>query len=99
MLSGPGLVIGPIGSPTLRRVAPRVQVGNMSTKQTLSGNGREYPLGEFEHMVLLAILQQENNIPRSAELLELLVSKFPQKKDYWSLLMATYLTAAVDPAH
>ena len=29
----------------------------MSTKQTNSGAGREYPLGEFEHMVLLAILQ------------------------------------------
>jgi PadR family transcriptional regulator, regulatory protein PadR len=29
----------------------------MSTKQTLPGEAREFPLGEFEHMVLLAILQ------------------------------------------
>ena len=29
----------------------------MSTKQTHSGDGRDYLLGEFEHMVLLAILQ------------------------------------------
>jgi PadR family transcriptional regulator PadR len=29
----------------------------MSTSQTHSAAGREFPLGEFEHMVLLAILQ------------------------------------------
>jgi PadR family transcriptional regulator PadR len=29
----------------------------MSTKQTLRDGVREFPLGEFEHMVLLAILQ------------------------------------------
>jgi Tfp pilus assembly protein PilF len=46
------------------------------------------------YMLLLAIYQQENDMVRSAELLELLVKKFPQKRDYWPLLMATYLNIA-----
>lgn len=47
-------------------------------------------------MLLLAILQQENDTVRSAELLELLVKKFPTKKDYWPMLMATYLNLAAN---
>jgi tetratricopeptide (TPR) repeat protein len=46
------------------------------------------------YMLLLAILQQENDVERSADLLELLVKKFPQKRDYWPLLMSTYLNLA-----
>lgn len=46
------------------------------------------------YMLLLAIYQQENDMVRSSEFLELMVNKFPQKKDYWPLLMATYLNLA-----
>ncbi len=46
------------------------------------------------YVLLLAILQQENDAVHSAELLELLVKQFPQKKDYWPSLWATYLNMA-----
>lgn len=46
------------------------------------------------YMLLLAILQQENDITRSAELLELIVKKYPEKKDYWPLLTSMYLNLA-----
>ncbi len=46
------------------------------------------------YVLLLAILQQENDSVRSAETLELLVKNFPQKKDYWPSLWATYLNMA-----
>ena len=46
------------------------------------------------YVLLLAILQQENDSVRSAEILELLVSQYPQKKDYWPSLWATYLNMA-----
>lgn len=44
--------------------------------------------------LLLAILQQENDIVRAAEVLELIVKQFPTKKDYWPQLWATYLNLA-----
>ena len=43
------------------------------------------------YVLLLAILQQENNIAQASEVLELLVKQYPTKKDYWPTLMATYL--------
>lgn len=46
------------------------------------------------YLLLMAILQQENDMQRSAEVLELFLKKFPQKKDYWQPLMATYLNIA-----
>jgi predicted Zn-dependent protease len=46
------------------------------------------------YVLLLAILQQENDSVASAELLEMLVKMFPQKKDYWPSLWATYLNMA-----
>ena len=46
------------------------------------------------YMLKLAILQQQNEIQKSGEILELIVKKFPGKKDYWPLLMATYLNLA-----
>lgn len=42
----------------------------------------------------LAIAQQEGNYPRLAELLEVLVKQYPQKKDYWSQLENIYLNLA-----
>lgn len=48
------------------------------------------------YFLLLAILQQENDIVRSAEVLELIVKQFPTKKDYWPQLWATYLNLASD---
>ncbi len=46
------------------------------------------------YVLLLAILQQENDAVHSAETLELLVKQYPQKKDYWPSLWATYLNMA-----
>lgn len=46
------------------------------------------------YVLLLAILQQENDSQHSAEVLETLVKNFPQKKDYWPSLWATYLNMA-----
>jgi Tfp pilus assembly protein PilF len=46
------------------------------------------------YMLLMAILQQENDHVRSAEILELMVNKFPDKRDYWPALMGTYLNIA-----
>lgn len=48
------------------------------------------------YFLLLAILQQENDIVRAAEVLELIVKQFPSKKDYWPQLWATYLNLASD---
>ncbi len=48
------------------------------------------------YFLLLAILQQENDTARSAEVLELIVKQFPTKKDYWPQLWATYLNLAND---
>ncbi len=46
------------------------------------------------YVLLLAILQQENDMVRSAETLEIMVKEYPQKKDYWPSLWATYLNMA-----
>jgi len=48
------------------------------------------------YFLLLAILQQENDTARSADVLELIVKQFPTKKDYWPQLWATYLNLAND---
>jgi tetratricopeptide (TPR) repeat protein len=53
------------------------------------------------YQLLLALVQQENDYARSAELLELSVAKFPGKNTYWPILMASYLQLAgleKDPA-
>ncbi|MSU22304.1 MAG: hypothetical protein EXS32_00590 [Opitutus sp.] len=46
---------------------------------------------EMFYMLLSAIQQQEGDNVHAAETLELLVKGFPQKKDYWPQLWATYL--------
>ena len=46
------------------------------------------------YALLLVILQQEADLKRAAEVLELLVKQFPQKKGYWPTLMAFYLNMA-----
>ncbi|MBI5771633.1 MAG: tetratricopeptide repeat protein [Verrucomicrobia bacterium] len=46
------------------------------------------------YALLLSILQQENDFARSAEIIELLLKQNPQKKDFWAVLMATYLNLA-----
>lgn len=46
------------------------------------------------YVLLLAILQQQNDVVRSAEILELLVKQYPAKKDYWPSLWASYLNMA-----
>ena len=48
------------------------------------------------YFLQLAILQQENDTARSAEMLEMIVKQFPTKKDYWPQLWATYLNLAND---
>ncbi len=56
---------------------------------------------EGYYQLLLALVQQENDYPRSAELLELTIQKFPGKTTYWPVLMASYIQLAgqeKDPA-
>jgi hypothetical protein len=46
------------------------------------------------YMLYLAILQQQNETERAADMLELIVKKFPGKKDYWPALLGSYLNLA-----
>jgi tetratricopeptide (TPR) repeat protein len=46
------------------------------------------------YQLLLALVQQENDYAKSAELLELVIAKFPGKTSYWPILMASYLQLA-----
>ena len=46
---------------------------------------------ESFYQLLLALQQQQNDLAGSAELLELLLQKSPNKKDQWQMLMALYL--------
>ncbi len=43
------------------------------------------------YQLLLTLQQQQNDLAGSAEVLELLLKQAPTKKDYWQLLMASYL--------
>jgi tetratricopeptide (TPR) repeat protein len=43
------------------------------------------------YQLLLALQQQQNDLTGSAEILELLLRKSPDKKDQWQMLMAIYL--------
>lgn len=49
---------------------------------------------EAIYVLLLAILQQQNNVARSADILEYIVQQNPTKKDYWTSLSQTYLALA-----
>jgi hypothetical protein len=49
---------------------------------------------ESTYKLYLAILQQQNEMQQSADILELLTKKFPGQKDYWSALAGTYLQLA-----
>jgi tetratricopeptide (TPR) repeat protein len=46
------------------------------------------------YVLLLAILQQQNDVVSAAEVLEQLVKQYPAKKDYWPSLWASYLNMA-----
>jgi len=48
------------------------------------------------YVILLATLQQQGDFARSAEYYELLVKKYPTNRNYWSQLMATYVTLSQD---
>lgn len=43
------------------------------------------------YQLLLTLMQQQNDMAGSAEYLELLLKQNPAKKDFWQLLMASYL--------
>lgn len=49
---------------------------------------------ETAYVLLQFIVQQENDMAKSAEMLELMVSMFPTKANYWQTLMATYSSLA-----
>lgn len=49
------------------------------------------------YVILLATLQQQGDFAPAAEYYELLVKKYPSNKNYWSQLMATYVTLSQDP--
>jgi tetratricopeptide (TPR) repeat protein len=46
------------------------------------------------YTLLLSILQQQNDFAASAEILEVVLKQNPAKKDFWPVLMATYLNLA-----
>lgn len=46
------------------------------------------------YLILLAIAQQLGDYPRLGDLLELLVTQYPAKKDYWPQLEGVYLNLA-----
>lgn len=43
------------------------------------------------YQLLLTLQQQQGDLTGSSEIIELLLKQSPSKKDYWQLLMATYL--------
>jgi hypothetical protein len=45
---------------------------------------------ETFYIILLAISQQQGNYTRLADILELMVKQYPQKKDYWAQLAGVY---------
>jgi tetratricopeptide (TPR) repeat protein len=49
---------------------------------------------ESSYQLLIGLLQQEGETTKLSDLLEVAVSKFPQKKDFWALLFASYLQLA-----
>jgi len=51
---------------------------------------------ESFYTLLLSIFQQQNDLVRSSEIIELLLKQNPQKKDFWAALMVTYLNLAND---
>lgn len=48
------------------------------------------------YVILLATLQQSGEIAKTAEILELLVHKYPSKLTYWQQLMGTYANLAAE---
>lgn len=48
------------------------------------------------YVILLATLQQTGQIAKTAEILELLVHKYPSKVTYWQQLMGTYANLAAE---
>ncbi|MBL9188533.1 MAG: hypothetical protein JNK23_13705 [Opitutaceae bacterium] len=46
---------------------------------------------ESFYQLYLALLQQQNDLVASAEILELVLKQNPSKKDYWAMLFAIYL--------
>lgn len=49
---------------------------------------------ESFYLLLIAIMQQQNEMARASEYLELFLKKFPGKKDYWPVLVQTYISLA-----
>jgi hypothetical protein len=48
------------------------------------------------YLILLATLQQEGDLKKTAEILELLTKQYPSKSTYWQQLMATYSNLAIE---
>lgn len=46
------------------------------------------------YLLQLAILQQQNNFARAADIMELLLRQYPNKKDIWPMLFGTYVNLA-----
>lgn len=51
---------------------------------------------ETFYILLLAAYQQQGNLARAAEILELLVKQYPAKKEYWAQLVPIYLNLSFD---
>ncbi|MCF7688977.1 MAG: hypothetical protein K9M98_07775 [Cephaloticoccus sp.] len=54
-----------------------------------------YPKEGF-YVILLATLQTEGDLKKTADILELLVKQYPSKNSYWQQLMGTYSNLAVE---
>ena len=52
-----------------------------------------HPKDSF-YALLLSILQQQNDIAKSAEIIELVLKQTPTKAQFWQVLMASYLNLA-----
>ena len=48
------------------------------------------------YLILLASLQQEGDLKKTAEILELLAKQYPSKSTYWQQLMGTYSNMAIE---
>jgi hypothetical protein len=51
---------------------------------------------EVSYRLLLAILQTQNDFQRCSELMELMLSEYPNKKDMWAGLFSTYVNLAAN---
>jgi tetratricopeptide (TPR) repeat protein len=70
-----------------------IDQAGLAEARTIVDQGLSSAIKPKDHFyqLLLTLLQQQNDMAGSAEIIELLLKQAPAKKDYWQLLMASYL--------